>query len=74
MPAKFQLVSEFEPAGDQPRAIAQLIAGYREGRPAQTLLGATGTELEGLLLAAGALVAAGGVLLLGTRRRRTSVR
>src|SRR3954468_24144972 len=43
MPAKFQLVSEFEPAGDQPAAIAKLVAGYREGRPAQTLLGATGT-------------------------------
>jgi LPXTG-motif cell wall-anchored protein len=37
-------------------------------------LPSTGSELEGLLLAASALVAAGGVLLIGTRRRRTSVR
>ena len=43
MAAKFQLVSEFEPAGDQPRAIEQLLEGYRQGRPVQTLLGATGT-------------------------------
>src|SRR5438034_6320502 len=43
MAAKFQLVSEFEPAGDQPQAIAKLIDGYRQGRPVQTLLGATGT-------------------------------
>src|SRR5580704_5597919 len=44
MTAKFELVSKFEPAGDQPRAIAQLVEGFRdnhEGR--QTLLGATGT-------------------------------
>src|SRR5687768_13210334 len=43
MPAKFQLVSEFEPAGDQPHAIEKLSAGFRQGRTAQTLLGATGT-------------------------------
>src|SRR3954452_18332099 len=43
MPAKFQLVSEFEPAGDQPAAIAKLVAGFRDSRPWQTLLGATGT-------------------------------
>src|SRR5438309_1279962 len=43
MPAKFQLVSEFEPAGDQPQAIAKLVETYRQGRPVQTLLGATGT-------------------------------
>src|SRR5437764_8915850 len=43
MAAKFQLVSEFEPAGDQPQAIAKLVAGYRQGRPVQTLLGATGS-------------------------------
>src|SRR2546423_1358025 len=41
--AKFRLVSEFEPAGDQPAAIAKLIDGFRQGRTVQTLLGATGT-------------------------------
>ncbi|HEX2184539.1 MAG TPA: DEAD/DEAH box helicase family protein, partial [Chloroflexota bacterium] len=40
---EFQLVSEFKPAGDQPRAIAQLVEGVRAGERAQTLLGATGT-------------------------------
>src|SRR5437868_8664410 len=43
MAAKFELVSKFQPAGDQPKAIAQLVEGYRDGRPCQTLLGATGT-------------------------------
>ncbi|HMF14975.1 MAG TPA: excinuclease ABC subunit UvrB [Gemmataceae bacterium] len=43
MAAKFELVSEFNPAGDQPQAIARLVEGFREGRPCQTLLGATGT-------------------------------
>src|SRR5437763_5653960 len=43
MPAKFQLVSDYQPAGDQPRAIQQLVEGYRGGRGVQTLLGATGT-------------------------------
>lgn len=43
MVAKFQLVSKFQPAGDQPQAIEKLAAGFRDGRPRQTLLGATGT-------------------------------
>src|ERR1700688_1800878 len=43
MVAKFELVSKFQPAGDQPKAIAQLVEGFRDGRPCQTLLGATGT-------------------------------
>ncbi len=43
MPVKFQISSEFEPAGDQPKAIEQLVAGYKEGKAAQVLLGATGT-------------------------------
>jgi excinuclease ABC subunit B len=43
MAAKFELSSKFKPAGDQPKAIDQLVAGYRDGRPCQTLLGATGT-------------------------------
>ena len=40
---RFQLVSEFQPTGDQPEAIADLIKGLGEGYRHQTLLGATGT-------------------------------
>ncbi len=40
---KFQLVSEFKPAGDQPEAIKSLINGLREGHVHQTLLGVTGS-------------------------------
>ena len=43
MAANFQLTSKFQPAGDQPQAIAKLVEGFRDGRPYQTLLGATGT-------------------------------
>jgi excinuclease ABC subunit B len=43
MAASFQLVSEFQPAGDQPKAIAELVEGFQRGRRYQTLLGATGT-------------------------------
>src|SRR5438034_388836 len=43
MAAKFEVVSKFQPAGDQPQAIAQLVEGFQAGRPCQTLLGATGT-------------------------------
>jgi excinuclease ABC subunit B len=39
----FQLISEFQPAGDQPEAIKQLVNGLNEGIPAQTLLGVTGS-------------------------------
>lgn len=39
----FQLISPFQPAGDQPEAIAQLIRGLEEERRDQVLLGATGT-------------------------------
>ncbi len=40
---KFQLEAEFQPQGDQPAAIKQLVNGVREGKRHQTLLGATGT-------------------------------
>ena len=40
---KFVLHTEFEPAGDQPTAIAELTAGIGEGERSQVLLGATGT-------------------------------
>jgi excinuclease ABC subunit B len=39
----FRIVSDFEPAGDQPNAIEQLSAGVRRGDDYQTLLGVTGT-------------------------------
>ncbi|GAA0368511.1 excinuclease ABC subunit UvrB [Bacillus horti] len=40
---KFELVSPYEPQGDQPSAIAKLVQGLEEGKKHQTLLGATGT-------------------------------
>lgn len=39
----FQLVSDFQPTGDQPTAIKGLVEGLRRGDAHQTLLGATGT-------------------------------
>jgi excinuclease ABC subunit B len=39
----FQLVSPYEPAGDQPRAIDQLVEGLLAKKPHQTLLGVTGS-------------------------------
>lgn len=39
----FRLVSEFEPRGDQPAAIAELVEGLARGDEHQVLLGATGT-------------------------------
>src|SRR5688572_31468469 len=41
--AHFQLESPHSPAGDQPRAIADLTTGLEQGARFQTLLGATGT-------------------------------
>ena len=39
----FKLVSEFEPAGDQPQALEELVEGTLRGDPHQTLLGVTGS-------------------------------
>jgi excinuclease ABC subunit B len=39
----FEVVAPFEPAGDQPKAIAELTAGLRRGDRYQTLLGVTGS-------------------------------
>ncbi len=39
----FKLVSDFEPGGDQPEAIKNLLVGLKKGYKKQTLLGATGT-------------------------------
>ena len=39
----FKVVSPFEPAGDQPQAIQELVDGIQSGKKEQVLLGATGT-------------------------------
>lgn len=39
----FKLHSPFKPTGDQPQAIEQLVQGIKDGMPAQTLLGVTGS-------------------------------
>lgn len=39
----FEIQSHYQPSGDQPAAIAELIQGVKEGKRHQTLLGATGT-------------------------------
>ena len=39
----FRVVSDFEPAGDQPAAVAKLTEGLRRGDRFQTLLGITGS-------------------------------
>ena len=39
----FQLCKPFEPSGDQPKAIRQLVDGFRSGAKSQTLLGVTGS-------------------------------
>ena len=39
----FTLVSEYQPSGDQPTAIAELVAAAKEGEKDQVLLGVTGS-------------------------------
>ncbi len=39
----FELVSKYQPSGDQPEAIKELVEGLKEGKKEQVLLGATGT-------------------------------
>ena len=39
----FQLTSRFKPTGDQPQAISELVCGFQQGIPFQTLLGVTGS-------------------------------
>ena len=39
----FKITSEYQPTGDQPKAIEQLVEGIKNGEPAQTLLGVTGS-------------------------------
>lgn len=43
MEKKFKICSKYSPAGDQPKAINQLVKGVNEGFDAQTLLGITGS-------------------------------
>ena len=40
---RFEIVSDYQPAGDQPAAIEELVAGAREGEKTQVLLGVTGS-------------------------------
>jgi len=40
---RFELASDYEPAGDQPTAIAELVQGARDGEKTQVLLGVTGS-------------------------------
>lgn len=39
----FELVSQYQPTGDQPQAIEELVRGFQEGNQFQTLLGVTGS-------------------------------
>lgn len=39
----FEIISTYQPTGDQPQAIAQLVEGVQNGEPSQTLLGVTGS-------------------------------
>ncbi|WP_440896317.1 excinuclease ABC subunit UvrB [Amphibacillus sp. Q70] len=43
MEQAFELVSDYKPEGDQPKAIKELVKGVKDNKKAQTLLGATGT-------------------------------
>jgi excinuclease ABC subunit B len=43
IPVDFQIVSEYQPTGDQPEAIQTLLQGFRRGDKFQTLLGVTGS-------------------------------
>ena len=40
---RFEVVSDYQPAGDQPAAISELVSGIKEGEEDQVLLGVTGS-------------------------------
>ena len=40
---EFKLHADYKPTGDQPQAIERLVAGFKSGKKAQTLLGVTGS-------------------------------
>mgnify|MGYP000189441729 FL=1 len=42
-PSQFKLHSEYQPTGDQPQAIRELVEGFRKGNQFETLLGVTGS-------------------------------
>ena len=46
---QFVLQTEFEPAGDQPTAIRELVQGIDSGEHNQVLLGATGTDRKSVV-------------------------
>ena len=52
MPDKFKLVSQFKPAGDQPRAIKKIVQSLNNDEPFLTLLGVTGSGKTFTLAAA----------------------
>ena len=74
--APFRVVSEFEPAGDQPKAIAQLSRGVTDGERFQTLLGLTGcpskNEAESAGNAFGLIPCVGSVVSFRANRQDTS--
>src|SRR3990167_8200859 len=41
--AKFKIISDFKPTGDQPQAVEQLVGGIKSGKEHQVLLGVTGS-------------------------------
>jgi excinuclease ABC subunit B len=43
MSAPFEVISKFQPAGDQPQAIDKLVGGFRQGQNRQVLMGVTGS-------------------------------
>lgn len=43
MNERFRLTTDYSPTGDQPQAIAELVAGLDSGKKEQTLLGVTGS-------------------------------
>jgi excinuclease ABC subunit B len=43
MKKRFQFVCDFQPQGDQPKAIADIVSGFQRGQKHQTLLGVTGS-------------------------------
>jgi excinuclease ABC subunit B len=43
MPAPFEVISKFQPAGDQPQAIDKLVSGFGQGQNRQVLMGVTGS-------------------------------
>jgi excinuclease UvrABC helicase subunit UvrB len=45
MAAPFEVISKFQPAGNQPQAIDKLVSGFRQGQNRQVLMGVTGSGI-----------------------------